>query len=249
MAVPVVESFTTATTEGATDTTIDLDEPTGLAADDLILILFATEQANINDCPAITTPDAYTQIVHPDNSADVQGSLYWRISDGAETWPLTIAGTTGDFAGGWALRISGVNTTTPIHKEGAWVGEDDNNQTGSTIAEVTTTVNDCLGVFMQITDGCDLSPVTITSGVGWSIVTAANIQEPDANDAAGLGMDYGTKSISTAGGSTDIVIDFQGTGADGAMGIQVAIAPVVAAGGNPKGPLGMPLMGALGGPI
>jgi len=228
-AVPVVEAgYSTDTTAGATDTTVSLTKPTGLVAGDLILVIFCDEQANVNDCPAITSPDAYTQITHGDNIADVQASIYWRIATGLETWPLVISGNTGDYAVGWCLRISGVDTSTPIHKTGSWIGVGLTG-TGCTLTQVTTEVAECLGIFLIGLDGADMTPTTITTGPGWSIT---NGLEDPVDSTAGAAADWGQKNITAAGGSADIVLDFAGTGTDGYVGIQLAIAP-------PSGPPGI----------
>ena len=223
--VPIVESYTSGTTAGALDTTVSLDMPAGLVAGDLILAIFSDENANANDCPVIAVPDAYTQITHGANSGDVQAAIYWRIATGSETWPLVIQGTgANDYAVGWCLRISGADQTTPIHQTGVWVGVGLTGA-GTTIPQVTTTVDNCLGIFMVGFDGADLAPSTITAGPGWSITDG--LEDP-VDNTGGAAADWGQKNIASSGASDDIVLSFGGT--DGYVGIQIAIQP--AAGGG-----------------
>jgi len=216
--VPIVESYSTDTTGGTTDTTVSLAMPSGLAAGDLILVIFIDEQSNTNDCPAITSPDAYTQITHGNNSADVQAAIYWRIATGSETWPLVIAGTTGDYAVGWALRISGVDTADPIHQTGSWAGVGATATSGN-IPEVTTTVNNCLILAVHGFDGSDGN--TTFSGTGWSV--DQTLEDPVDNTGGAYAV-WGQKDLATAGGSVSCDWSTDVT-ADGWVGIQIAITP------------------------
>ena len=63
MAIPVIESSTTIPGTGV------VTQPSGLAVDDLILILVATDQGNTN---SLTVPSGYTGIASTDNANDVQ---------------------------------------------------------------------------------------------------------------------------------------------------------------------------------
>jgi hypothetical protein len=216
MAVQVVASSTTDTTQGTQNSEVIVAEPSGLATDDLIVLLYANENANTNDCPDLSG-DGYTRITHGSNSQDCQGAIYWKVADGTETWPYTInAGS--DYAVGWALRITGIDTGTPIHRTGSWVGED---TTGSSVAasQVNTGVNDCLGLAFAFYDGSDIAPASV-SGTGWALEDS--LEDP-SNDANGAAADYALKDISTAGDTVDCTFTMGGT--DGRMAIQIAIAP------------------------
>lgn len=218
MTAPVIASYSTDTTGGVTDTTVSLAKPSGLVADDLIIAIFCDEQANNNDCPDITSPDAYTRITHGNNSQDVQAAIYWRVATGDETWPLVIAGSSGDYAVGWCLRITGADTSTPIHKTGSWGGVGAQASSG-TITQVTTTVDDCLAIAMIGRDGSDVTPCTF-SGTGWSVYLS--LEDP-SNNANGVGADWGYKTVAEAGGSVDC--GWSSSASDGWVGIQIAIAP------------------------
>lgn len=219
MAVPVIASSTSDTTGGTSNTSITLSAPSGLANGDLIVIIFADEQSNINDSPAVS---GYTQITHSNNSQDCQLSLYWRVRDGTETWPLTVAGVSGDYAVGWALRITGADTISPIHQTGSWVG------VGSTTANlavtgVTTTLDNCLILSASSRDGSDNTTPPTTSGTGWGASPDAGLEDPSNNTGGAVGA-YITKSLATAGASQTVTYAY-GV-ADGAVGIQIAIVEI-----------------------
>jgi hypothetical protein len=216
MAVPVIASSTTDTTGGTANTTVSLSMPSGLSVGDLIVAIFADEQNNVNDCPALTSPDAYTRITHGDNSQDCQAAIYWRVCDGTETWPLVIAGTSGDYAVGWCLRITGADIDNPIHRTGSWYGV---GSTGGTcvVPQVNTALANCLGLAIAAYDGSDIAPATV-SGTGWTL--QASLEDP-SNNAGGAAADYATKSLTGTGDTVDCT--FTMGGSDGRVGIQIAI--------------------------
>ena len=221
MAVPVIESYSSDTTAGTANTSLSFSMPTGLTTGDLILVFVANENANVNDWPTISSPDAYTQIAHGNNSQDVQGAIYWRVCTDTETWPLSVSVSGGgDYAVGWCFRISGVNAT-PINQTGTWAGVG-STSSSLTATEVTTDVAECLAFAFFATDGSDISPSSLNTGAGWPSSPDYSLEDP-TNDANGVGADIYTKSIPSAGGTTDITVDFGGT--DGTIGIQIAIAP------------------------
>ena len=218
MAEPVIASSTTDTTGGTQGTSLSFTEPSGLAADDLILVVVADENADTQEWAAITTPDAYTQIAHGDNSGDVHASIYWRIADDTETWPLTVSGVTSDYRVGWCFRITGVDTTTPINQTGTWAGVGSVNNPLN-VTGVTPDVADCLGFAMCATDGSDIAPTTV-SGAGWS--SATSLEDP-SNNSSGVAADYSTKSLTKDVASGTCT--FTPSATDGIVGIQIAIAP------------------------
>jgi len=222
MTVPVLETGWTTHSSVSDDATVSLGKPTGLVAGDTILVIAASEQSNNNYMPNITSPDVYERISHGNNRADVQLGIYLREATGTETWPLVFECSNLDFYTNVAvcIRITGACTTGP-HRVGAWAGQGATG-TSLTIPEVTTAVNDCLGVWVGATDGSDVSPFSITSGTGWS--RTGGLENP-TNDSNGIGLDFGEKDHTTAGVSVDLVLDMAGTTADGRVGIQLMFAP------------------------
>ena len=222
MAVPVLETGWTTHSSVSDDATVSLGKPTGLVAGDTILVIAASEQSNNNYMAEITSPDVYQRIDSPNNRQDVQLGIYLREATGTETWPLVFECSNLDFYTNVAvcIRITGACTTAP-HRVGSWVGVGSTG-TGLTIPEVTTAVNDCLGVWVGATDGSDVSPFSVTSGTGWS--RTGGLENP-TNSSNGIGLDFGEKDHSTAGVSADIVLDMSGSGTDGRIGIQLMFAP------------------------
>lgn len=215
MAVPVVASAATCSTGGTAGDTIDFGAPTGWATGDLLVMLGVSEDWNTNRWGTVT---GWNRITHSDNDQSVQAAIYWRVATGTESFPITVTAADSDFAVGWTLRITGADEDAPINATGSWVGVG-STSTGPTITEVTTDVADCLGIYLLGIDGADMTP-TISSGAGWSI--ADDLGDP-ASDTSGAGAQYGTKSITSAGGSGDVVMSLGGT--EGSVSIQLAIAP------------------------
>lgn len=227
MGLPIIESQTTATTEGTADSTLSFSEPAGLAADDLIFIIAVNENQDAYDWDDITTPDAFTHISHADNGSDVQMAIYYRVATGSETWPLVIDAQGGDFAVGWCLRISDVNTSGPINQQGVHAGVPGSASSG-TIAQVTTDAANCLVVAAMGRDGSDaaVNPTTF-SGTGW---TVTNELEDPTGDASGIYACWGEKGLVSAGGSVDC--GWSSSSTDGFVGIQIAIEGGAGGGGG-----------------
>ena len=221
--LPVIESYNIGSTNDSPGTTYVL-EPSGISSGDLLVICYAVESANTNSNPTIS---GWTLINASDNSQDVQCAIYWKIATGGESWPLAITPTSGeDYGVAVIFRISGHDPSTPIHKTGSWDGLGTTDSELS-VTEVTTTVDNCLGIAMCGYDGNDVCPASV-SGTGWSLFES--VEQPSDPSGFGVGIDVATKSITSAGGSVDCL--FTMTGTDGRLGIQIAIAP---SGGVPTG--------------
>jgi hypothetical protein len=226
MAAPVIASSSTDTTSGTANTTLVFSAPSGLAKNDLIVILAANEAASANNWPSITTPDLYTIEKHSDSSGAVQLAVYWKVCDGNETWPLTItASGTSDYAVGWCLRITGASINSPLFAFGSWVGVNSSNVGNIAITGIDTTgTDDCLILAFAGSDGSDVTPNSITSGTGWT--NAVSTLEDTANSGTGVGAGYTYKTQATGGATSTVTLDGKGTGTDGMTGIQMAIRPL-----------------------
>jgi len=223
MAVPVIESQTTDTTGGTESTsTLNFTSPSGLAANDLILVVAVSENSNTDDWNAVT---GYTRISAGDQANDVQPTMYWRIATGDSndgfSGGLDVTQSVAGYGVGWCLRISGTDTTTPIHKEGtvstdSWVSADTNS--------VTTTIDDCLVFSVMGLDGSDNNIVKASGS--YSTVTGGRLEDPTA-DAAGVEAMLNYIAVATAGASGNCSYTWDTT--DGYVGFQIAIAPTGAA--------------------
>lgn len=218
--IPTIESYVSATTGGSASTTITFSSaPSGLTAGDLILILIANER---NNNWLFQNETGYTRVTLASNANDVQLGIYYRIAtgDSNDGFPnLTIQHcTSNEFAVGWALRISGVDTSNPIPIFGTYqTGIGSSNQT---VPSITTTTDDNLVLMFVGLDGSDVDPITITSGTGW---TSGDYAQDDAGDqTVGVYGEWYTKEMATAGATGTVSMSH---GNDGWAGLQLAIKP------------------------
>jgi len=214
---PILENdWTSNTSGGATANTLTLTKPVGAVTDDLLLIIVGNDGGNSLFWEALV---GWTQFVNINAAAaDTNLSCYWRIADGSENPTIDVTSSAALELFGWYMRISGVNTTTPINILGTACYTVD---VSHVITEVETTVDSCLAFYAISCDGGDLAPLSI-SGTGWS--------EEDELTSGTSGQDtcgsFGTKEITTAGFTVDATV---GTAdSDGSSGIQFAIAPAIA---------------------
>jgi len=224
MAVPVIESQTTDTTAGSESTSpLNFTSPSGLASGDLILVVAVSENTNTDDWNAVT---GYTRISVGDIAQDVQPTMYWRIATGDSndgfSGGLDITQSAAGYAVGWCLRISDVDGTNPIHKEGSvntgsWTSADTN--------EVITTLDNCLIISVMGLDGSDLN--LVEADASFSLISGGALSDPAAS-ASGVEASLSTRSLATAGGSTNCSYTWDAD--DGFAGFQIAISEPQAGG-------------------
>ena len=129
-------------------------------------------------------------------------------------------------------RISGVDTTTPIHKFAS------NSGTSSepTTASVTTTIDDCL-ILTMVTWDQSKTYVDGFAGAGWTV--------QQHHDVSGHDQMFATKGLATAGASGAVSVNL--SSGTRWVTFTVAIAPPAAGGNAPIGTLSGPLGGPLTG--
>lgn len=226
MAVPVIASSSLAQVRGVdTTTTISSTAPSGVQAGDLLICLAVCDNlagtAQFDD--TTNKPTGFTLIKQVSLAGGVDCCLaaFYRVATGGESWPIAWkhAGMNlnQDLAA-WMLRITGADTTNPINATGT-EASDATVSTDLVIPALTTDVADCLGIYLMVSDGSDTAPYSV-AGTGWT--EQAEVEQP-ADDAAGVGGVYGTKSITSAGSSGTATVTQ--TVNDGAIGFQIAIAP------------------------
>ena len=146
MTIPVYEG--NAVTTGYLTTGYDLvaTAPASIAAGNVLIafLIFDADDAN-----TITPPNGWTQIT----TVDVSGSAarrsisYFKVAGGSEPETYTwVRDVQGNFA--WIItiaRISGADTASPINVSGSQANA---NSTSVTAPTITTTVNNCLLVFL-----------------------------------------------------------------------------------------------------
>jgi len=211
MTVPVIEGYTTV--EGY-PVDLVLVKPADVAAGDLLMLFCMNDYPN-NE---IQWTDNVTGWIFlgevGDGTRDCHLGVYYRIANGEEPATTTVTASNEAKMVGFYLRISGANAESPINQEYWW-------QAGPAsyviIAQVTTDVDDCLGLIAVSFDGDDGDPFTVSTN-GWTKVA----EEDRAGD--GSSGVIGQKSIASAGGSGSARVDFSSS--DGSVYCMLAIAPV-----------------------
>lgn len=214
-AAPILESdWTVNDTGGATATSITLTKPAGVSNDDLLLLLVGNDESNVADWNTLSGWNM--SVDYNATASDAAIAVYWRIAtgDASETDPTPTCSLNELY--GWYIRVSGVDTTTPIHLTGTPAAD---TTEPYTIDEITTTVDDCLVFYLLAFDGGDGEPFN-ESGTGWVEVDEQNSGEA-GTDASGC---WGTKTMSGQGLTGDVSVNGDGN-TDGTSSVQFAVAP------------------------
>ena len=222
MTVPVLESFTTQTAGNVT--TIDIAEPSGLATDDLCVVIAVDGRSDSPYTSASMSDDGFTFQNSADPAGNGSAAVFTRIIDVTEVWPITLTLQTSSRYStiAWALRISGVDTTNFWDALGADVSVDP-EQTSIAITGFTSTVADVLAFYLMGADGGDTLPMSV-SGTGWS-ETDEETHNTGGQHNAGS---FGTKDLGAAGASGTATVTY--TTSEQSWGFQFGIAPVSAGG-------------------
>ena len=222
MAIPLIASSITTTTEGSS-TTIDFSgKPLGIENGDLLLLLVGNE--NSANGEGFDTLTGWTlEFNYGSGTSDSYLGLYSRIATGDALEDSPIVPTLGNDDGhGWYLRVTGVNATDPIRVVGAsQVIASANTVTVTALTTGTNTYS--LAVSAMAFDGSDSDPVTET-GTGWTFKDF--LESPIGTDAGGASSgSYSTKNIDTAStGTLDSVINMGGGQSDGIAATMFIIA-------------------------
>ena len=220
MAIPVLETGWDVQQSATGRTSVSFNQPSGSQTGDLLMAMC------IDDDPAGSSnwslKTGWTRQVNiGDGTSDAKLAIYWRIQDGTESWPEAFTATTLRHRGGVMLRITGVDTSAPIHKTQVSAPA---NTSSYQILGLTTTIPNCLVLFGFGYDGGD-GPTYSVAGTGWSIFQEV-INGTSASDGSGC---MGQRDLATAGASGTATIT--SSLADGCVGAQIAIAPAAAAAG------------------
>ena len=225
MTLPVLETGWTINESATARGSFTLAQPSGSATGDLLVAMC------INDNPVggqtWDTKTGWTRAFQVGNNRpDCTAVMYWREQDGTESWPETFQVTSGTYhMGGVMLRITGADTTTPIHKQTLYDPATISSSTHP-MPGFTTTLADCLCLYGFSFDGGDGNPFATTPDPPWS-----EFQEIQNGVGGGDGGGcFGQRDLAIAGASGTVTITSSG-GPDGGVGFQFAIAPVAAAAG------------------
>ena len=219
MTLPVLEAGWDVQQSGTARTSVSFNQPSGSATDDLLMAIC------IDDDPAASSNwNVKTDWSRPINigngTSDAKLAIYWRIQDGTESWPEAFTATTTRYRGGVMLRITGIDTATPIHVTRSSAAVSTNSYS---ILGVTTTLPDCLIIYGFAFDGGDGVPYSVT-GTGWSEFQEVQNGTIGPNGSGCMGQ----RDLASQGASGTATIACNVT--DGCIGAQIAIAPAAAGG-------------------
>ena len=222
MAVPVIESVDPHERTEA-DTSEDLGKPTGTVSGDLLLAVIGFAEGDGNSF-TITPPSGWTQRLFVKEGSDTTfvGLGVWsKIAGGSEPTTYTFTSSHGVTWSGGILRISGHDPTTFFNTSAS---TNINNSTSSSqnAPSVTTTVNDCL--ILRI----NLTTATTTIAVPSGTTSVFNESDSNVNRAC---CACGSASQATAGSTgTAAFTGWSTAGNIDGYTATVAIAPAAAAG-------------------
>jgi len=191
---PVLETWTANDSGGATVTSLTLTKPSGVATDDLLIMLCGSDDSGASSDPWATHSGWNQAIQFGDGNSDVKLSMYWRIADGAEGASESVSHSTSDELMGWYMRITGAPSSSPFANTGVATTEQNTASSSSVTVGALTAITDeqilCLGGCFF--DGGDGDPFT-TSETGYTIV--------DSHDSGNTGNDVSgaifTRDITT----------------------------------------------------
>lgn len=196
MAIPVVQSGFTSNT-AVPGSSLSLSKPTGLVAGDLCVVIVGNDYSGGTDAQWDNTtnkPTGFTLIFENGNgpSASHLGAFY-RVIDGGESWPISVPALNSEDFWGYAIRVTGVDTASPLNATGTALNQG-TDTTSHVIPAVTTVNDDCLCFYALAFDGGDGDPFSV-SGTGWT--EQAEIEAgTGAGNASGC---WGTKDQAAAG--------------------------------------------------
>ena len=219
MLIPVLETGWDVQQSAIARTSVPFNQPLGSQINDLLMAIC------IDDDPAASsswsTKVGWSRPINiGDGTSDSKLAIYWRIQDGTESWPEAFTSPVSRYRGGVMLRVTGVDTSAPIHKVQASASA---NTSSYPILGLTTTLPNCLILHGFAYDGGDGPPYSV-AGTGWS-----NFQTVINGTAAPNGSGcMGQRNLASQGASGTAAISCSAT--DGCIGFQIAIAPAPAGG-------------------
>ncbi|MBA3046599.1 MAG: S8 family serine peptidase, partial [Euryarchaeota archaeon] len=216
----VVEGFQASNGGATASANLVLTAPSGITAGELLMLIVgnsdntATAQFSNNlagwnfvGTSGSATPDAHI-------------GAFWRVATGAEG-QVTVVAQSADYWFGWYIRLSGVDTGSPINAQNFDTSATSANP--HNIPEITTIDDNSLVIYGLSYDGGDGVPFSV-AGAGWS---ESDEQQCSIAATTSSGC-WGTK-VQTIAGATGIATVTAAV-ADGASFFQIAIKPAPGAG-------------------
>ncbi|KKM25133.1 hypothetical protein LCGC14_1598060, partial [marine sediment metagenome] len=223
-AVPVVENDYTfnALSAGSPSDRITLSKPSGWEIGDLFLVFVCSDSDESS--PDWNEKAGWTlEINKGTNGPNALLGIYWRIATGSATYEgstETFYQNATDDLIGWWIRISGVDTSDPIHNTSGSPWE--RSATGDhDIVGHTTTKDDVLALWFLSFDGDDLAvDGCVITGSGWTDFISGETPSGDSTDISG---GWGRKNMASQGPTGTVNVDSNHS--DGAAFAQVSITP------------------------
>ena len=211
--VPVIESFTSNSSVTA-DLAITFTKPGSVAVDDLLMVIIGNDDtAGANEFAA---PAGWIKIGEPGSGvSDAHVAVFYRLADGTEGATQEFTSNSADFLWGYYIRISSVDTSSPLDVTGSFYNN--GSSASHVVTEITTTSVNCLAFTVLAFDGGDGLPF-VWSGTGW---TKEGEIYGGGTGSAGASGTWGTKEMPSTGATGDVTITSNVT--DGAAGMQFAI--------------------------
>jgi len=216
--IPIIESYTSKTNGLSALTSIVIDRPTGVEANDLMLIMVMAENDTSGATPQFTMQPDWTYLDESGNATQaVRTAVFYKISDSTEdaTDTVTINMGNANSVGFW-LRVSNVNTSDPINTSNFTLSS--GNALSHIIPELTTDADNCLSIAGLAFDGADYLG-TLTNGYAWR----TNQDTISANYGLAVGITgiWGSRDITSAGVTTDDTVSVGSS--DGAAYFMIAL--------------------------
>lgn len=220
MATPVIETSSTSASGNSAQSSHSITLPTGIAADDLILLSMTL------DAPAgatISWPAGYTELYDTeDDNGNVSGSSAYRFADGTEGSTISVTTSAARKSCGRYYRISGCDTA--VAPEYALVTSGGATTTHNPPAVTPSGGSDDYVYFALLQHNTTVTINTFPTGY----TGTGHVQSFTSGATCGTAWAY----KGTTGSSTEDPSAFVISAARDAIPVTIAVAPTSAAGGD-----------------
>ena len=210
-----VEGFTFATVDSSS---VTLNKPSGVVAGDFLYIIAVRDPTFSNPVYDFTPPSGWTEHLLRWSDQFVQIQTMYRVADGTEGASEILTSGFSRNTVAWYLRVSGVDSSTPIDSLGSYA----ENEGSVVVPSLTTTVNGAMAFVLCAFDGGDMDPFSL-SGTGWPTSIPVNQYLEESNEGASAAGLWLTKTVASAGSSESFSISSGEN--DGMLGVQFALTP------------------------
>jgi hypothetical protein len=188
MAAPTYHETTISRADGSS---ITVDFPATVNADDLLIVCIMVDADNAGTNTQVFTENTTTDFTHVgssgSNAVDCYVNVFQKVADGTEDGgSVTFDSSEGtDEIIAFCIRVSGVDTTTPIYTTATTASNPGGNSTSFAASVAATDRNDSMAFYAAAFDGGDGDPFSV-SGTGWT-----ELAEGDSPSGSTSGNDVG----------------------------------------------------------